>query len=220
MAANITIDRNTDTKTEFRIVLASPTPARLEFLQQLGIELEVLPGILEDVVGERTAEGLVQTRAVMQASTTRIVCNAKYGSSPGNRIKRFILGLDTVIVLGEQVLRRPKSLLEAKEILMSLSDCTHSVVTGIAIIDPDNKVSCSVQTTEVTFRKIEEAEIDCYLGSNDAMYHVGGYSLQGVGSIFVQSLRGCYANAMGIPLPFIAAILRGRGMPVLGMNYN
>lgn len=219
MATN-TIEKNVDTKTEFRIILASPTPARLEFLQQLGIELEVLPGILEDVVGERSAEGLVQTRAVMQASTTRIVCNAKYGSSPSNRIKRFILGLDTVIVLDEQVLRRPKSLVEAKQILMSLSDRTHSVITGIAIIDPDNKVSCSVQTTEVTFRKIDEAEIDCYLGSNDALYHVGGYSLHGIGSIFVKGLSGCYANALGIPLPFIADILRGRGMPVLGMNHN
>lgn len=218
--ATATIERNIEAKTEYRIVLASPSPARLEFLQQLGVELEVMPGILEDVVGERNAEGLVQTRAVMQASTTRIVCNAKYGSNPTNRIRRFIIGLDTVIIHDGELITRPGSRAEAKKILMKLSDQTHSVMTGIAIIDPDNKVSCSVQTTEVTFRKIEEAEIDFYLHSNEAMYHVGGYSLQGVGSIFVKGLSGCYANALGIPLPFICAILRGRGLPVLGMDHN
>lgn len=218
--ATATIERNIEAKTEYRIVLASPSPARLEFLQQLGVELEVMPGILEDVVGERNAEGLVQTRAVMQASTTRIVCNAKYGSNPTNRIRRFIIGLDTVIIHDGELITRPGSRAEAKKILMKLSDQTHSVMTGIAIIDPDNKVSCSMQTTEVTFRKIEEAEIDFYLNSNEAMYHVGGYSLQGVGSIFVKGLSGCYANALGIPLPFISAILRGRGLPVLGMDHN
>lgn len=215
-----TAERNVETKTEYRIVLASPSPARLEFLQQLEIELEVMPGILEDVVGEKGCEELVQTRAVMQASTTRIVCNAKYGSNPSSRIKRFILGLDTVILLDDEIISRPKTLREAKQILAKLSGRTHTVLTGIAIIDPDNKVSCSVQSTEVTFRTIEESELDFYLSSNEALYHVGGYSLQGLGALFVKGISGCYANALGIPLPFISAIMRGRGLPVLGQNHN
>lgn len=211
-AMSTVIEKHVETKTEFRLILASPSPARLDFLQQLGLDIEVIPGILEDVTGENDPETLLQTRAVMQASTTRIVANSRYGSNRNNRIKRFVIGMDTAILIDGKLLFRPSSVDDACDMLRTLSGRTHEVITGLAIIDSENNVSCSVQTTEVTFKTLDESEIQFFARSSEALYNVGAYSLTGNGAIFVKSVNGCFGNALGVPLPLISEILKKRGL--------
>lgn len=199
----------------YRLVLASPSPSRLELLQQLGVDLEVVPGGLEEVVDESNPEAVVQTKAVMQATQAQIISRAKYGLN--SKTKRFYLGLNSVILLSGQMIGRPKSKEEAREILLRLSDRTHQVMTGIAIIAPDGSISCSREITEVKLRQIHAAELDDYLLTNESLYNLGGYSLQGRSAVFVRSINGCYSNVLGVPLAFVAQILRNQGLPLLGL---
>ena len=215
LATDPNILNRSGAKTEFRLVLGSPSPARMELLQQLDISVEVVPGELEELLDTSNFEALVQSRALMQATRSRIISNAS--TVDKNRLQKYVLGLDTIIVVDGEIITRPKSVIDARKMLIQLSGKTHKVVTGIAIISPDNRTSCSLQTTEVTFREIEAAELDAYLKTSDPLYNIGGYSLQGPGGIFVKGINGCYANALGVPLPSIASVLRGLGMPVLGM---
>ena len=119
----------------------------------------------------------------------------------------IVLGADTTVVLGEQVLEKPLDAERARAMLRSLSGQTHVVLTGICLRHTGGAI-CDVSKTRVRFVPLDDAEIDEYVASGEPMDKAGAYAIQGLASKFVDSVDGCYFNVMGLPLALVYRHLR------------
>jgi septum formation protein len=180
-----------------RIVLASESPRRKKLLTQLGLEFDVIPsGINED---DYTCTSPEIYSAMLALTKARAVSERL-----GNESAPIVIGADTIVVLGEQVLNKPLNAREAEEMLLTLSNNTHSVYTGLALC-------CSLaegifsrtayMKTDVTFRKLNIEEIRAYIAGGSPMDKAGAYGIQDdFGAVFVSNIVGCYYNIVGLPL--------------------
>jgi septum formation protein len=113
----------------------------------------------------------------------------------------LIIGADTIVVLNNIILGKPKDAKQAKEILKQLSDRTHTVYTGFTIVEkPSGEMVSEFEKTLVSFRKLEDEEIIRYVQSGSPFDKAGGYGIQDQGALFVEKIDGCFYNVMGLPL--------------------
>ncbi len=129
----------------------------------------------------------------------RRLAQAKAEAVQGIGPEAWVVGADTVVVCGSEVLGKPKSLEMAGDMLRKLSGRTHEVLTGLCIRHLQLRdVSC-VGTT-VRFAALSSQDIEDYLATGEPLGKAGGYAIQGYGSRFVHSINGCYFNVVGLPL--------------------
>jgi len=110
-----------------------------------------------------------------------------------------VLGADTIVVLGDRVLEKPSDLLDAKDMLEALSGKVHQVMTAVALATPER---CDVRlvTTNVAFRKLDEAEVEAYWRTGEPCDKAGAYAIQGIAGKFVSRIEGSYSAVVGLPL--------------------
>jgi septum formation protein len=170
-------------------VLASSSPRRQELLKLLLTYFEVLPSDVDESirVAER-AESMV-VRLAREKAVAVQEC----------RPSSFIVGADTVVVCEEEILGKPASHEEAKNMLRKLSGKTHQVLTGVCLLHMD-RLFLECVTTDVTFRRLSEPEIESYLQSAEPFDKAGAYAVQGLGARFVDKIDGCYFNGVGLPV--------------------
>jgi nucleoside triphosphate pyrophosphatase len=175
-----------------RLVLASRSPRRIALLRQLGLNAEVVPSdVPEDFDASLGLEENVSAIAFRKASEVA---------------KQFdhavVLGADTIVVIGGRVLGKPAGDREAEEMLGLLSGKTHTVYTGIALIDrPSGTTLQEVVATQVTFREIPPEEIRSYVAGGSPLDKAGAYGIQDdYGAVFVESIAGCFYNVVGLPV--------------------
>jgi septum formation protein len=108
------------------------------------------------------------------------------------------LGADTAVVIGDNILGKPKDRAHAEAMLMRLSGRSHQVLTAVALIDGEEQYRLSVST--VTFKRLTEAEHQSYLDSGEGLDKAGAYAIQGQAALFVSHLEGSYSGVMGLPL--------------------
>lgn len=190
-----------------KIILASASPRRSMLLAQLGLEFLVVPSTS---VEEKNTELPPQELAIQLA--------CQKAKEVAERLEEdcLIIGADTIVVLGGQVLGKPENPAQAEEMLLKLSGSLHQVMTGIAIIDKKNsllKTYCEV--TQVQMRKISPQEIRNYIATGEPLDKAGSYGIQGKGAIFVEKIQGCYSNVVGLPLHRLALFLAELGVPIL-----
>jgi septum formation protein len=170
-----------------RIVLASRSPQRRAILAQLGIAFEVV-----DVdVDELTAGDPI---AVARDNALR-KAEAGVARRPGERV----LGVDTVVVLDGAIFGKPPSEAAARSTLRRLSGRTHEVVSGIALLDPANP-QVAHEVTKVSFRELEDGDIERYVRTGEWSGRAGGYAIQGRGAGLVRRIMGDYLNVVGLPV--------------------
>jgi septum formation protein len=128
----------------------------------------------------------------------------------------LILGMDTLVVLGNRVLGKPESRADAARMLRALSGRSHLVVTAIALKYRDRLVT-GAETTKVHFRKIDRSEMDWYLNSGEYLDKAGAYGIQGLARIFVKRIVGCYFNVVGFPIFCFQRTLRRLGFRILDL---
>ena len=174
-----------------RIILASSSPRRKEILEITGLVFEVIPSNYEenmnnDIPPVELAKELSKGKA------------EKVAMKHDNAI---VIGADTFIALGNEVLGKPQNESDAIAMLQRLSGNSHSVITGLTIIDSssDKTISEAVET-KVYFKKLSNAEIQAYVSSGEPMGKAGSYAIQGLGSIFIEKIEGDYFNVKGLPL--------------------
>lgn len=109
-----------------------------------------------------------------------------------------VLGADTLVVLENRVMGKPKDPEEAKQMLRSLSGKWHRVITGVCVISPNRKV-CFHDVAWVKFRQIDEKEIEEYVSTEEPMDKAGAYAVQGMGARFVEKIKGDFYTVMGLP---------------------
>jgi len=189
-----------------RLYLASASPRRRELLAQIGLAHLLLPQHIDESVhsGERP-ELYVQRLARQKAAA---------GWGDGKRLLDLpVLAADTTVVCDGIVLGKPATLQEARAMLGLLSARTHQVLTAIAL-QRGQQLQESVVSTEVSFRKLTEEEIDSYWDSGEPRDKAGAYGIQGKAAVFVDRINGSYSNVVGLPLFETAILLEHFGVSV------
>jgi septum formation protein len=120
----------------------------------------------------------------------------------------LVVGTDTVVVHGGEILGKPADEADARRMLRLLSGNAHEVLTGVALIDAGRHFECSgVATTRVQFRHIPPEELERYLRHAEYRDKAGAYGIQDAAMVFVERLEGCYYNVVGLPVAFTIGLL-------------
>ena len=182
-----------------RLVLASRSPRRRDLLAVAG-----LPAIVR-------ARPVDEIRAPQEnpADYVRRLARAK-AEAAWECAGEIVLGADTVVVSGAEVLEKPADAADAARMLRALSGRDHTVLTGICLRhDGGEIVDC--ESTRVRFVQMENREIEEYVASGEPMDKAGAYAIQGLASKFVDRIEGCYFNVMGLPLALVYRHLKSLG---------
>jgi septum formation protein len=184
-----------------RIILASQSPRRRELLTLIGIPHDVRPADLDETVwpGEvpvAHAERLARSKAEAVAAR-----------EPG----AIVIGADTIVVLDGDILGKPNDPAEAAVTLRKLSGRTHTVHTAVAVSRNGRTVS-GVESVEVTFRPLTDAQIEAYVATREPMDKAGAYGIQGYGAVIVERVHGDYFAVMGLALGRLVELLAQVGI--------
>jgi len=174
-----------------RLVLASGSPRRRELLEMIGLDFDVnVPDVHETSLHENDPSRFVTEVALAKALSVSASCE-----------DALVLGADTVVVLDGRILGKPRDAADAARMLRALGGRTHEVYTGIALVDSVTGLTkTGFERSEVTMKKLTEDEIDRYVVTREPADKAGSYGIQGLGAIFINHIRGCYFNVMGLPL--------------------
>lgn len=189
-------------KVSDRFILASASPRRNDLLKQLGLEFDVIPSEIEEIVqnGETPAEHV------------RRLATAKAGELADRYPEAWVIGADTIVVINGAFLGKPSTESEARTMLGLLSGCQHQVYTGIAVRRKSAGVNLSeVVASEVIFKDITPEEMDWYVKTAEPYDKAGGYALQGGGAFFIKEIHGSYTNVIGLPLCEAVSLLKLAG---------
>jgi len=179
-----------NTRITAMLYLASNSPRRAELLTQIGISFTRVKADIEEILqAEESAEQYV-TRLAKQKAQAGFLNSAQ---------DKPVLGADTVVVSGTDILEKPRDKAHAREMMLKLSGTTHHVFTAIALVDSKQTRQCLV-TTAVTFKALSEQEISDYWHTDEPLDKAGGYGIQGVGGKFVTHIDGSYSAVVGLPL--------------------
>ena len=181
--------------------LASTSPRRREILQTLGIEFDVVPVETD----ERRLDGETPGEMVLRLAIAKAEA-ATHGE--------FVLAADTVVVLGDRVLGKPRDADDAVEMLLALSGRRHAVMTGVALKAPE-ETRAVLSATDVKFREIGRDEAYRYWHSGEPCDKAGAYGIQGIGGMFVKAIEGSYSGVMGLPVFETVELLKSAGFDPL-----
>lgn len=175
-----------------KLILASASPRRRALMGVLGLDFTVqVSDCDEQMDTQQPITQLVTGLALQKAQ-------AVAAAVPEPAV---VLGADTVVACGQQVLGKPKDAADARRMLHMLSGRTHSVYTGFALVrTADGKTITDCEESRVTFKTLTDSEIDAYIAAGEPMDKAGAYSIQGTASSFVRRLDGDYNNVVGLPL--------------------
>ena len=174
------------------LVLASASPRRRELLRNAGILFDVQPAHIPEgpVPGEQArdcAERLAREKAMAVAK-----------HRPGD----VVLGADTVVAVGGQILGKPVDSADAVRMLRMLSGREHQVITGVCVV-ANGQSSVASETTAVTMSEISENEIADYVATGEPMDKAGAYAIQGIASRWIPRIEGDYSNVVGLPVALV-----------------
>ncbi|MEK6630872.1 MAG: Maf family protein [Acidobacteriota bacterium] len=184
-----------------RLVLASASPRRAALLRDAGFDFEVIPAHVD----ERLLPGESPRTYVMRLADekARAVSASCHGA--------IAIGADTVVLVDNSILGKPKDDEDARRMLAVLSGRTHDVLTGLSL-RADARWMTAFEQSRVTFARLNPGEIDWYVASGEPRDKAGGYAIQGLASRFVTAVEGSYANVVGLPVSRLYAMLRELGL--------
>lgn len=193
-----------------KLILASRSPRRLELLGSLGLSFEVSPSQVDEHTDlektpEQNAVGIARDKARWVA-----------GKNPGS----YVLGADTLVVLGQEIIGQPVDEEDAFAILTRLRGKQHRVITGMVLIAPDGQEEEAAVSSPVAIKNASDDEIRSYIATGEPMDKAGAYAIQGEGSFLVASWEGSYTNIVGLPLETLSGILERAGFPVQPHSEN
>lgn len=175
-----------------RIILASNSPRRRELLGGLDLDFEVkvLPNIDESYPDNLPAAEVAGYISREKAAPYRTLIGED----------DLVITADTVVIVGDEVLGKPKDAEDARRMLQLISGRTHQVITGVCLLTTDKEHTFSV-TTDVTFKQLSEDEIAYYIEHYKPFDKAGAYGIQEwIGYVGVTSINGSYFNVMGLPV--------------------
>jgi len=188
-------------------VLASASPRRRDILSQLGLSFRVVPSTVEERPNRDELPRAFATRmAGAKADDVALLL--------ANEIRdAFVLGADTVVVIDDNVLGKPRDDSDAKKMLHRLSGRWHEVITAIALRRVGSAFrEDQVVSTRVLFRELDQGIISRYIASGEGRDKAGSYAIQGLGIGLVSEIDGSYTNVVGLPATHTLALLTREGV--------
>ena len=190
-----------------KYILASKSPRRKELLQTIVNDFEIIDSNFdEDSIKCKSPRKLV-------TELSKGKCQAVFNSQKG---ERCVIGADSVVVIDNKVLGKPKNEEDAKKMLKMLRGRKHKVLTGVCVMatmDDESEVLASfVCSSTVLFRYMEDKEIDEYIATKEPMDKAGAYAIQGMAGKFVQKISGSFHNIVGLPTAHLYIVLKNEGL--------
>lgn len=185
-----------------KIILASGSPRRRELMDVLELPYEVIPSTKEEKITSRIPADVVKELSLMKAGDVAEETVLK----PGKEEKELtlVIGADTVVACGNEILGKPKDKENAKEMLRGLAGRSHSVFTGLALLwIKDGKIAKTVNKaveTKVFVEAMSEEEIKAYVETGEPMDKAGAYAIQGRFAPYISKIEGDYYNVVGFPI--------------------
>jgi septum formation protein len=187
------------------LVLASASPRRSELLHQIGVAHRVEPADIDETRkrGEDIDE-CVQRLARSKALQVQ------------QRLKSLpVLGADTIVVVDDALLGKPRDRADGIEMLRRLSGRSHQVLSAV-VLASDRGLHQGISRNVVRFRALSEQECAAYWDSGEPQGKAGAYAIQGLGAVFIEYLSGSYSGVMGLPLYETAQLLKAVGIEIPG----
>ena len=173
------------------LILASASPRRRDLLNLAGVKFDVKPSQVDELVqpGESSREHVLR------------LARLKADWCAKHHPQAWVLAADTVVVIADCIMGKPKNTREAREMLKRLSGRTHQVLTGYCLMNEHlNRIDIDHAVTEVEFRRLSLQDIENYVRSGEAIGKAGAYAIQGRGAGLVRRISGSYTNVVGLPL--------------------
>ena len=182
------------------LILASQSPRRAELLSRLGLAFEIRPAdIDESYLGHEMpadhAERLAREKALAVAR---------------HHAEALVIGSDTIVIVDDDVLGKPKDEVEAVHMLRRLANREHLVYTAVAVVR-GSRVESALESVRVRFRALDSREYEEYVATGEPLDKAGAYGIQGFGSALVESIEGDYFAVMGLPVVRTLELLRRHG---------
>jgi len=188
------------------IILASNSPRRKYLLELAEVPFEIVSiSIDESYPPDLNVQEIPLFIAKNKALAVK---NDLQNSYHRQYVDKAILAADTIVVLKDQIIGKPKNREEAIKMLTALSGCKHKVITGVVILQEGNEVSF-VDVTEVEFNELTNDQIVYYVDKYEPYDKAGAYAVQEwIGAIGIKSIRGDFYNVMGLPISRVLQALR------------
>lgn len=182
-----------------KIVLASGSPRRKEILENMNLKFDIIKSEIEETIVENESpEELVKRLSYEKAHDIA-----------SKNLDSIVIGADTIVVLNNNVLGKPKDEDEAFNMLKQMSGKEHDVITGISILCLGLKKEINDYcVSKVKFKNLSDEEIYSYIRTGECMDKAGAYGIQGLGGLLVEYIEGDYFNIVGFPISSAAEILK------------
>lgn len=181
------------------IILASASPRRKEILENTNTKFEIIKSEIDEVILDNELPSQVVMRLAFEKA---IDIALKHPDS-------LVIGADTVVVLNNNILGKPKDSSDAFNMIKQLSGKTHQVITGISLINLNaNQKIIDYVVSNVKFKNLSEEDIKDYIQTNESLDKAGAYGIQGFGAMLVEEIQGDYFNIVGLPISRLSDLLK------------
>lgn len=181
------------------IILASKSPRRREILENTKVRFSIKESQIDEII--KANESPKET--VMRLAYEKALDVAN------NNKESLVIGADTIVVIDDQILGKPKNEDEAYNMIKLLSGKTHYVITGFALINLSlNKKVIDCEVSQVTFKELSDECIKDYINTKESLDKAGAYGIQGYGGLLVKNIQGDYFNIVGLPISKISDCLK------------
>ena len=181
------------------IILASKSPRRREILENTKVRFSIEESQIDEVI---------KLNELPKETVMRLAYEKALDVANRNR-NSLVIGADTIVVINDTILGKPKDDIEAFNMLKLLSGKTHYVITGFALINLSlDKKIIDCQVSQVTFKELSEQCIKDYLQTKESLDKAGAYGIQGYGGLLVENIQGDYFNIVGLPISKISDYLK------------
>lgn len=182
-----------------RVILASGSPRRKELLEQVGISFEISVADGEEIITRKLPWEIVEELSLQKATEVA----KRYEAEQEAAEQTVVIGADTIVAYGEEIMGKPKNEEMAKEMLRKLQDGSHQVYTGVTLIimtAEERQVITFHEKTDVVMYPMSEAQIEAYVATKEPMDKAGSYAIQGKCAAYVKGICGDYNNVVGLPV--------------------
>ncbi|MFC1802988.1 Maf family protein [Thermoproteota archaeon] len=184
--------------SEFKIVLASTSPRRMELMRQIFDDFIIVEPKFQETLNHIDPS----KRAIINAEAKTLSVACAFPDS-------VIIGADTIVYLDGLFLGKPNNPDTARDMLGKLSGKMHLVYTGVAVFDSSTGILVSgFEETKVFFKNLSSVQIEKYVDSGKPLDKAGAYGIQDEGGLFIDRIIGTYSNVMGLPLDLLRDLLR------------
>ena len=181
------------------IILASKSPRRREILENTKVRFSIEESQIDEVI---------KLNELPKETVMRLAYEKALDVANRNR-NSLVIGADTIVVIDDKILGKPKDKEEAFQMIELLSGKTHYVITGFALINLSlNKKVVDCEISQVTFKKLSKDCIEDYIQTGESLDKAGAYGIQGYGGLLVKNIQGDYFNIVGLPISKISDCLK------------